>query len=326
MSFDRRLLALSGGVGGARLATGLASLLPPGRLSIVVNTGDDFEHLGLHVSPDVDTLLYTLSGLGNPETGWGRAGETWSLLAELERLGMETWFRIGDKDLAVHLYRTSALRAGRPLVAITSELAERFAVAAEIIPMSDDRVSTVLDTEAGTLAFQDYFVRHRCEPAVSQIRFDGAERARPAAPFSELLRNAELGGIVICPSNPFLSIDPILSLPGVTRALAGAGAPVVAVTPIVGGDAIKGPTAKIMRELGLAVSPVAVAEHYAGLLDGFIVDTADAALAPSIAAGGIAVVVADTVMRTPDDRIALARTALDFLTALGADGARASAH
>lgn len=324
MSFEGTLLALSGGVGGSRLAAGLASVLPPGRLSIVANTGDDFEHLGLHVSPDVDTLLYTLSGLANPETGWGRAGETWSFLSELERLGMETWFRIGDKDLAVHLYRTNAVRAGRSLAAVTSELAERFGVTAAIIPMSDDRVRTVLDTDSGTLEFQEYFVRRRCEPAVSRILFEGAERARPAAPFAELLKR-ELGGIVICPSNPFLSIGPILSLPGVTDAVAGATAPVVAITPIVSGNAVKGPTAKIMRELDFTVSPLAVAEHYAGLIDGFIVDAADASLAPSIAAGGVAVEIANTVMRTLDDRIALARRTLDFITSLRADSARAAA-
>ncbi|HEX2138909.1 MAG TPA: 2-phospho-L-lactate transferase CofD family protein, partial [Woeseiaceae bacterium] len=261
-------------------------------------------------------------GLSNTETGWGRAGETWSFLSELERLGLETWFRLGDKDLAVHLYRTNALRAGRSLSAITAELAERFGVAAEIIPMSEDRVRTVLDTDAGTLAFQDYFVRRRCEPAVSRILFEGAERAQPSARFADLLQKRELGGIVICPSNPFLSIGPILSLTGVADALARAAAPVVAITPIVGGDAIKGPTAKIMRELGLAVSPAAVAEHYRSFIDGFIVDAADESLAPSIAASGVAVKVANTVMRTQADRIALARTTVDFVAALRADRSR----
>lgn len=323
MSGGGPVLALSGGIGGARLALGLAAVLPPGRLSIVANTGDDFEHLGLHVSPDTDTLLYTLSGLANVETGWGRAEETWSFLSELDRLGLDTWFRIGDKDLAVHLYRTNALRAGQSLSAITSELAAKFGVTACLIPMTDDRVRTVLDTDLGRLEFQDYFVRRRCEPRVSGISFIGAERARPAAAFAALLQSESLRGIVICPSNPFLSIDPILSLPGVADALSAAAAPVVAITPIVGGDAIKGPTAKLMRERGLAVSPAAVAEHYAGLIDGFVLDTADESLASTISAGGIKVEVANTVMRSMDDRVSLARTTLDFVSRLGNDALQA---
>lgn len=324
MNGDGPVLALSGGIGGARLAVGLAAALPPGRLSVVANTGDDFEHLGFRVSPDIDTLLYTLSGVANPETGWGRAEETWSFLGELDRLGMDTWFRIGDKDLAVHVYRTNALRAGHSLTAITSQLAAKFGASAAIIPMTDDRVRTVLETDAGRLDFQDYFVRRRCEPRVSRVSFDGAERASPAAPFAALLQSGALAGIVICPSNPFLSIDPILSLPGIRDTLAAAAAPVVAVTPIVGGDAIKGPTAKLMRERGLAVSPLAVAEHYAGLIDGFVLDIADEALASSIGSGGLAVEVANTVMRSLDDRVALARTTLDLLSSLRNDALRST--
>ncbi len=324
MTAGGRVLALSGGIGGARLAVGLAAALPPGRLSVVANTGDDFEHLGLCISPDIDTLLYTLSGVANPDTGWGREGETWSFLAELERLGMETWFRIGDKDLAVHVYRTHALRAGQSLSAVTSALAERFGVSTGIIPMTDDRVRTVLDTDRGRLEFQEYFVRRRCEPRVSGISFPGAEKARPAPAFAELLQSDTLAGIVICPSNPFLSIDPILSLPGVTDALSAAAAPVVAVTPVVAGDAIKGPTAKLMRERGLVVSPVAVAEHYAGLIDGFVLDAADESLLPAIAGGGIEVAVANTIMRSMDDRVSLGRATLDFLARLGNDAAQAT--
>lgn len=316
MSVDGRVLAFSGGIGGARLAVGLAQTLPSRQLSIVANTGDDFEHLGLHISPDVDTLLYSLAGLNNADTGWGRAGETWSFLSELERLGMPTWFRIGDKDLAVHLYRTNALRTGKSLTAVTGDLAEKFGVAVEVMPMSDDRVRTVLDTNVGRLDFQDYFVRRQCRPKVSAIRFEGAEQARPSAALMKLLRNSELRGIVLCPSNPFLSIDPILSIPGLAGALAEVEAPIVAITPIVGGAALKGPTAKIMCELGLPVSPAAIAEHYGGLIDGFILDVVDERQVPSVAASGVAVETANTVMRSLDDRVALAQTTLAFLARL----------
>lgn len=316
MSDGGRILAVSGGIGGARLAVGLAHALPPGKLSIVANTGDDFEHLGLHVSPDIDTLLYSLSGLVNTETGWGRADETWSFLTELERLGMDTWFRIGDKDLAVHWYRTNALRMGRTLTSITAELAAKFDVSAGVIPMSDDRVRTVVDSSVGRLDFQDYFVRLKCGPEVSAIRFEGAEQARPPAALMQLLQGNDLDGIVLCPSNPFLSVDPILSVPGVAAALAQATVPVVAISPIVGGAALKGPTAKIMRELGLPVTPVAIAEHYRGLLDGFILDVVDAALAPAVSGCEVAVLTANTVMRSMEDRVMLARTTLEFLARL----------
>lgn len=316
MSGAGRVLALSGGVGGARLAAGLAGVLEDRQLSILANTGDDFEHLGLHVSPDLDTLLYTLSGLNNADTGWGRADETWSFLAEIERLRLETWFRIGDRDLAVHVCRTHALHEGRSLSSLTAELTRRFGIAAEVIPMSDDPVRTIVDTSGGELAFQEYFVRRRCEPIVRAIRFEGAARARPPAAFSRLLGEGSLTGIVICPSNPFLSIDPILAIPGIAAGLAAASVPIVAVTPVVRGDALKGPTAKIMRELGLEVAPAAIANHYRGLIDGMIVDAADESLAAAVAATGVAVEIADTVMRTEAVRVALARTVLQFIERL----------
>lgn len=323
MTIARKVLALSGGVGGARLAAGLAAVLPEGGLSVVANTGDDFEHLGFHVSPDVDTLLYTLSGLNNEETGWGRAGETWSFLAELERLGLETWFRIGDRDLAVHAYRTLALRSNRTLTAITADLGAKLGATAAVVPMSDDRVRTVLETDAGRLPFQEYFVRRRCAPAIREIRFEGADEARPSPAVARLLENRDPHAIIICPSNPFLSIGPMLSIPGFAGGLAEAGVPIVAVTPVVGGDSIKGPTAKIMRELGIPVTPGAVAEHYRGLIDGFVVDAADAALAEAIADSGIAVEVTNTVMRTPEDRASLARSTLNLVERLRASGPRA---
>lgn len=314
----RKLLALSGGVGGARLAAGLAAALPGGALTVVANTGDDFEHLGLHVSPDVDTLLYTLSGLNNEETGWGRGAETWSFLEELERLKLETWFRIGDRDLAVHVQRTRELRRGRSLTEVTADLARRFGTAAAIVPMSDDPVRTMLDTDAGRLPFQEYFVRRRAEPMVKQILFEGARDARPSPAILGLLEDPDLAGIVICPSNPFLSIDPILAIPGLGSALAGRGIPVVAVTPVVGGDAIKGPTAKIMRELGLPVTPAAVVRHYRGLVTGFVLDSVDREHAAAIESEGVDVVVTNTVMRTAADRRAVADAVLGLLERLTA--------
>ena len=309
-------VALSGGVGGAKLALGLAHVMDPARLLVVANTGDDFEHLGLHVSPDLDTLTYTMAGLANAETGWGRAGETWTFMAALEALGGETWFKLGDGDLATHVERTRRLRAGETLGAITADLSARLGIQARIVPMSDDPVRTIIETKDGeSLAFQHYFVRLGCAPQVAAIRFQGAERARPDPVMLAALSEAEV--VVICPSNPLISIDPILAVPALEAAIKAASAPVVAVSPIVGGRALKGPTAKMMGELGMAVSADAVAGHYGDLLDGFVLDTADAALADSVRRLGIEVLVADTVMTSLDDRRALARRVLDFATRLG---------
>jgi LPPG:FO 2-phospho-L-lactate transferase len=314
------VVALAGQIGGAKLADGLYRLRAQD-LTVIVNTGDDFEHLGLHVSPDVDTLLYTLSGLNNDETGWGRAGETWSFLEELERLGLETWFRIGDRDVAVHVQRTRELRDGRSLTEITANLSRRLGARAAIVPMSDEPVRTVLDTDSGCLPFQEYFVRRRCEPVVRGIRFEGAEQARPSPALAGLLAAPDLDAVVICPSNPFLSIDPILSIPGLPAALAGRGVPVVAVSPVVGGAAIKGPTAKIMRELDIPVTPAAVAEHYRGLIDGFVVDRVDRAHAGPLERAGLTVAVTDTIMRTAADRRALADGVLELIGRLAAGSA-----
>ena len=303
-------LALSGGVGGAKLVVGLARLIAPGRLMVAANTGDDFEHLGLHVSPDIDTLVYTLSGLANPETGWGRAGETWNFMATLAALGGETWFQLGDNDLAMHVERTRRLRAGETLSAITADLGARLGATARIVPMSDDPVRTIVETPSGPLDFQSYFVRQRCAPAVTGLRFDGATAARPQAQILEALADPALEAVVICPSNPLISIDPILALPGLRERLARCAAPVIAVSPIVGGRALKGPTAKMMGELGMAVTAAAVAAHYGGLLDGFVIDRADENLAGELRAAGLAVRVADTVMASLEDREALAREVL----------------
>jgi len=293
-----RVLALSGGVGGAKLALGLRNVVPPGKLTIVANTGDDFEHLGLHVSADIDTLLYTLAGLDNPATGWGRRDVTWTFMAALAGLGGETWFRLGDADLAIHVERTRRLRAGEPLSDIIADFAERLGVRAGIVPMSDDPVRTRVRTASGWLDFQRYFVEQQCRPEVAEFAYDGAAAAKPHAAFVASIGDPELRAVVICPSNPFISIEPILALPGVREALRACAAPVVAVAPIIGDHAVKGPTAKMMRELGLEISAETVAERYADFLDGYVVDDCDAALiarhpVPAIATKALMVSLAD---------------------------------
>ena len=310
------ILALAGGVGGAKLAAGLqAALDSPQDLLTVVNTGDDFEHLGLSICPDLDTVMYTLSGRANPETGWGLAGESWNFLEALGALGGEDWFRLGDRDLATHVERTRRLRAGESLSAVTADLAARLGVRSRIAPMSDDPIRTVVETPDGDLPFQEYFVRRRCEPAVRGLRFEGAPAARMSAAFEAALTDPALEAVVVCPSNPYLSVDPILAVPRVRAALAGCAAPVVAVSPIVGGRAIKGPAGKIMEELGVEVSAAAVAARYRDLLDGFVLDETDRALAGAIESegtGGLGVRVERTVMRTDEDRTRLAARVAGF--------------
>jgi LPPG:FO 2-phospho-L-lactate transferase len=277
-----RVLALSGGVGGAKLLRGLYGVLPLDTLAAIVNTGDDFEHLGLHISPDVDTALYTLAGLAHPEQGWGRGDESWNFMAALEALGGETWFRLGDRDLALHVERTRRLEAGESLSAVTADFARRFGIEARIIPMSDDPVATRVDTDEGELAFQDYFVRRRCAPRVRGLRYEGAERAQLSEEARAAFASPDLEAIVIAPSNPWLSIDPLLAILDLRHSLQSASVPVIAVTPIIAGKAVKGPTAKIMTELGIPVSPVSVAEHYRGLISGFVLDACDARLADQL--------------------------------------------
>jgi LPPG:FO 2-phospho-L-lactate transferase len=302
-----RVLALSGGVGGAKLALGLRNVVPAGKLTIVANTGDDFEHLGVHVSPDIDTLLYTLAGLDNPETGWGRRDETWTFMAVLAALGGETWFRLGDGDLAIHVERTRRMRAGEPLSHIIRDFADRLGVRATIVPMTDDPVGTRVRTAAGWLDFQRYFVERQCEPEVTEFSYDGAATAKPHPDFVAALAHPELRAVVICPSNPFISIEPILAVPGAREALRACAAPVVAVAPIVGDQAIKGPTAKMMRELGLKVSAETVAERYADLLDGYVVDERDA---PLLATLPIPAIATQAVMVSLADREQLAKMTL----------------
>jgi LPPG:FO 2-phospho-L-lactate transferase len=305
---DRRpVLALSGGVGGAKLALGLYRILMPDTLTIVANTGDDFAHLGLEISPDLDTLLYTLSGQDNPELGWGRRDETWTFMAALAALGGATWFRLGDGDLATHIERTRRLKAGESLSEIIDDFRRRLGIAARLLPMSDDPVRTRLRTPDGWLDFQDYFVRLRCEPVITELSFAGAVTASAYPGFIAALADPRLRAVVICPSNPFISIDPILAVPGVRRALRQCRAPVVAMSPIVAGQAVKGPTAKMMAELGLPVDAATPARHYRDFLDLYIADEADAAAVSEL---DLPVVLASTLMRTLGDREALARTVL----------------
>ncbi|HEY2809268.1 MAG TPA: 2-phospho-L-lactate transferase [Steroidobacteraceae bacterium] len=306
------VVAISGGIGGAKLALGLYRVLPTNKLTIIVNTGDDFDHLGLRICPDLDTTLYTVAGLANTELGWGRHDETWSFMETLGALGGETWFRLGDRDLALHVQRTRSLAAGQSLSAFTAGIAVRLAIQAAIVPMSDEPVRTRLRTGDEELAFQDYFVRLRCAPAVTAIRFDGAQGARPAAAAAAAL-STRPQAVILCPSNPYLSIDPILSVPGMRALLRSSGAPVIAVSPLVAGDAVKGPTAKIMRELGVPLSAAAVARHYEGLLDGFVLDARDQ---DSAGAVGCPVHVTDTLMNSVADRERLAGEVLGFATSI----------
>jgi LPPG:FO 2-phospho-L-lactate transferase len=301
------VLAVSGGIGGAKLALGLYRVLPPGKLTVVANTGDDFEHLGLSISPDIDTLLYTLAGIDNRETGWGRCNETWTFMAALEGLGGETWFRLGDGDLATHVERTRRLAAGENLSQVTDDFRRRLGISARLLPMSDDRVRTRLQAQEGWLDFQDYFVRLRASPVVREIAYAGASEARANPDFLAALAGDDLELVVICPSNPFLSIDPILSLPRVRDALRACRAPVVAVSPIIGGKAVKGPTAKIMAELGLPIGAAAVARRYEDILDLFIADESDGSEVEDL---GIPVRLARTLMSTIEDREALAMVVL----------------
>jgi LPPG:FO 2-phospho-L-lactate transferase len=308
------ILALAGGVGGGKLARGLSAALPPGRLVIAVNTADDFVHLGLHVSPDIDSVLYALADLNDPERGWGLAGETWTVMAALERLGGETWFKLGDRDLATHLVRSRELAAGRSLSEATALLAQRLGVAAEVVPMADQPVRSIVQTDHGPLNFQDYFVHQQCRPSFRGVTFDGIQDATPSPGLRRALERA--AAIVIAPSNPLVSIDPILAVPGVAAALRRPRRPVVAVSPMVGGNAIKGPLGKMMAERGLEPSALGVAQHYGRQVDGWVVDRLDRALAPAIEALGCRVVVRDTVMRTLDDKRRVAQDVLALVSEL----------
>ena len=302
---DKKVLALCGGVGGAKLALGLTKTLPPDQLSIVVNTADDFDHMGLRICPDLDTVCYTLSGLSNQEAGWGRAGESWRCMEALEQLRGETWFRLGDLDLATHLYRRNELDNGLSLSEVTADLAKKMGITHPIIPMTNAPIRTEVKTKTGWLPFQRYFVEKQCQPVISDIRFIGSELAKPSSEFIKQLTSPDLGCVIICPSNPFLSIDPLLSLEGIRDTLINLQVPVIAVSPVIGGKAVKGPTAKIMKELSLEITGATVAEHYGEFLTGFVIDTCDAAQRDSLPAH-LQVHVCQTLMKTLDDRIRLA--------------------
>ena len=302
---------LTGGVGGAKLVLGLTHVLPPSAVTAIVNTGDDFVHLGLNVSPDIDTLLYTLSGQANAAQGWGREGETWNFMAAARALGGPDWFLLGDGDLAIHILRTARMDAGERLSAITADFASAWGIEIRILPMSDEAVETRLATDEGELSFQHYFVARRCAPATQAIRFAGSDAASPAAGVLEAIGNPSNRAILIAPSNPFLSIDPILAVPGIWGALREAAAPVVAVSPLVGGAAVKGPTAKLMLELGLESDAGAVARHYGDAIDAMLIDERDPPIELGCPSGR-----ADTLMQDLDDRMRVARAALALADSL----------
>lgn len=303
------VVALAGGVGGAKLAEGLQQMLGE-RLTVVGNVGDDFQLWGLHISPDLDTLLYTLGGVANSETGWGIAGDSFVTLEMLAEYGEEPWFRLGDKDLATHILRTQQLRAGRRLTEVTQRFARELDTPATLLPITDDRLRTIVDTDEGTLEFQDYFVRRRWQPEVHNVRFDGEASAELTPEVRRALDDAS--AVVLCPSNPFVSIEPLLVVGNLRGRLAALGKPAVAVSPIVAGDAVKGPTAKLFRELGQEPSATAVARMYADFLTGFVLDERDAEEQPAIEALGLQVVTTDTIMSTAEDRRRVAEVALEL--------------
>lgn len=314
MTFSR-VVALAGGVGGAKLATGLQTTLPPGALTVVVNTGDDFEHWGLTICPDLDTVIYNLAGIHNPATGWGRAHETGHVLQAMSELGGEDWFRLGDRDLALHLRRTEWLRQGISLSEVTDRLRRGFGIPSTVLPMCDEPVRTLVHTDEGDLPFQHYFVRRRCEPLLIDLSYVGAEEARVPDAVHEAIRAAQV--IVFCPSNPYLSLDPILSVPSMRRLLRDARAWKIAVTPIVGGEAIKGPAAKMMREMGQMISPLTVVDHFADLLDAFVLDNADGVLHDAVQ---LPTLITDTIMADLESKRRLAQEVLDFVAGLDGSG------
>ncbi|RPI95088.1 MAG: 2-phospho-L-lactate transferase [Chloroflexi bacterium] len=304
-----KIVALAGGVGGAKFAHGLAQILPPQNLTIIVNTGDDFEHYGLYICPDLDTVCYTLAGLANPETGWGRVDETWNVIENAVKLGGPDWFRLGDRDLGTHLERTRRLKEGQTLSQITKDFCKAWGVEQAILPMSDQPVRTIVETDEGDLAFQEYFVHRRCEPRVKGFRFEGADIAEAAPGAREAIQAAD--AVIICPSNPWVSIDPILKV--ISRGK-GLGGKVVAISPIIGGQTVKGPAAKMFRELGIEPSALAVADHYCDLVSGFVLDMIDEQLKGDIGVN-MSTMVTNTLMKDLNDRSRLAQDVLNFIEA-----------
>ena len=305
---QRRIVALAGGVGGAKLAHGLAQILAPEELTVIVNTGDDFEHLGMYICPDLDTVCYTLGGLANSETGWGRAGETWNTIANVERLGGPTWFRLGDQDIATHLERTRRLKDGQSLSRVTKDFCKAWGIQHTILPMSDSPVRTMVNSDEGELAFQEYFVHRQCAPKVKSFRFDGVEVAEPVVGVKEAIEEAD--AVVICPSNPWVSVDPILKI------IKKIEKPIVAVSPIIGGKTVKGPAAKMYSELGIEPSALAVAKHYRNILAGFVLDNVDQSMENDVKELDIKTLVTDTLMNNLTDRTRLAKDVLHFIGSL----------
>ena len=304
-----KIVALAGGVGGAKFAHGLAQILPPEDLTVIVNTGDDFEHYGLYICPDLDTVCYTLAGIANPETGWGRVNETWNVIENAARLGGPAWFRLGDQDLGTHLERTRRLKEGKTLSQITKDFCQAWGIKQKVLPMSDQPVRTIVETEEGDLAFQEYFVHRRCEPRVTGFRFEGVGAAEPAPGAREAIESAD--AIIICPSNPWVSIDPILRV--LFHLPIGTGARVVAISPIIGGQTVKGPAAKMYRELGIEPSAAAVARHYCDFVTDFVFDTIDKQLDGEIRSLNMRTFVTNTLMNSHDDRKRLAGNVLDYI-------------
>lgn len=307
---SKKIVALAGGVGGAKLAFGLAQLVPPDKLTIVVNTGDDFKHFGLHIAPDVDTVMYTLAGISHPVKGWGLKEESWNMMSALARYGGPTWFQLGDRDLATHLLRTQWLADGYPYTWVTHELCRRLGVRCAVLPMTEDSVRTIVQTGEGELGMQEYFVKHQWQPVIKGVRFEGIETAQASREVVSAVREAD--AIIFCPSNPLLSLDPILALPNLRRIISATRVPKIAVSPIVGGQAIKGPAAKMMTELGMEVSPTGVARHLSDVLTGFVLDHLDEVHQEAISEFGLRTLVTGTVMMNNADRTKLAEEVLEF--------------
>ena len=310
-----QVVCLSGGVGGAKLVQGLSYVVNGSDLIVACNTGDDFDHLGLRICPDIDSVLYALGGLSDQQRGWGRRDESWTFMAALKGFGGPDWFNLGDGDLATHVLRTDGLNRGKSLSEVTLNLAQAMGIDACILPMSNDPIATIVNTNEGTLAFQHYFVREQCQPEVTGFSFDLIEAATPQPDIIRALGNGPKT-VVIAPSNPYVSVDPILELAGMREAVTSSGAPIVAVSPIIGGQAVKGPAAKMMRELGKDVSVLGVAQHYQGFIDGLVIDELDATFAAEIESMGIQTLVAPTLMTDIDSKIALAEHTLGFAESL----------
>jgi LPPG:FO 2-phospho-L-lactate transferase len=307
-----KIIALSGGIGGAKLCLGLHQIYAPEELYFITNTGDDFLYLGFYIAPDVDTLVYTLAGINNTETGWGRADETWKTHNVLGELGADNWFKLGDKDLALHLHRSKALRNGERLTSITQDIANRFHLKATVLPMSDHMIQTVVDTNKGLLSFQEYFVKQASKPKIKNISFK-SKNPEPSAEVTEILMDPGLKGIVICPSNPYLSIDPILSIEKIRQSITESKRPRVAVSPIINGQSVKGPTTKIMDELGLEANVLTIAQHYKDYIDGIVIDTSDQDYVGQIESMGIQVKLSEIMMNNDDDKKRVAEDVIHFI-------------